>query len=536
VRFRQIGSAGNRYQDTGKLNTASRLMISRAALVAGTIAATIVIAPNAEAYPYWSWSDDAPVYDAPSAHGPKRPLRKRHHHNTRNERQIEKQVEQQASKPRGPVVIAVSIEQQRLRVYDADGLFAETPVSTGMRGHSTPMGVFSVIQKHKYHRSNIYSGAPMPYMQRITWSGVAMHAGVLPGYPASHGCIRMPMAFAMKMWGWTRMGARVIVAPGDATPASFSHPLLATRKIVADPVPVAADAPKPTSAAKSDKSASAAEPAGPAETTGLRPGLAADSMDQAADQSGAAQVRTADASAATLTLTDAGPAKTTPPDAPAQTTSADPAAPTPAPSADAAPADTAAKDHKAEAGAAEPAKAPVPIEAGTTDSSASKDQSRAASEAPPTPALPAIKPKAQLAAFVSGKDGKLYIRQDQAPVFNVPVKVTPSDRPLGTHVFTAELDKDNNVRWTVVSLPERRAESVSPQRKSRRHSNELAEDPKARPQPGSAAEALDRLTIPPEALTRIAEALSTGGSLIVSDQAIAAGETGEGTDFIIRLR
>ena len=95
-----------------------------------------------------------------------------------------------------------------------------------MKGHSTPMGVFSIIQKHKLHHSNIYSGAPMPFMQRITWSGVAMHAGVLPGYPASHGCIRMPMAFAVKMWNWTKMGARVIVTPGEMTPASFSHPLL----------------------------------------------------------------------------------------------------------------------------------------------------------------------------------------------------------------------------------------------------------------------------------------------------------------------
>ena len=83
------------------------------------------------------------------------------------------------------------------------------------------MGVFSIIQKHKMHHSNIYSGAPMPFMQRITWSGVAMHAGVLPGYPASHGCIRMPMAFAQKMWNWTKMGARVIVTPGEITPASF---------------------------------------------------------------------------------------------------------------------------------------------------------------------------------------------------------------------------------------------------------------------------------------------------------------------------
>ena len=108
-----------------------------------------------------------------------------------------------------------------------------------MKGHPTPMGVFSVIQKHKLHHSNIYSGAPMPFMQRITWSGVAMHAGVLPGYPASHGCIRMPMAFAVKMWNWTKMGARVVVTPGEITPASFSHPLLATQKVV--PQPAAAE-------------------------------------------------------------------------------------------------------------------------------------------------------------------------------------------------------------------------------------------------------------------------------------------------------
>ena len=110
-----------------------------------------------------------------------------------------------------------------------------------MAGHSTPMGAFSVIQKQKMHHSNIYSGAPMPFMQRITWSGVAMHAGVLPGYPASHGCIRMPMAFAVKMYGWTRMGARVIVTPGELSPAPFLDPLLVTQKVV--PQPVAADVP-----------------------------------------------------------------------------------------------------------------------------------------------------------------------------------------------------------------------------------------------------------------------------------------------------
>src|SRR6185312_13334623 len=160
------------------------------------------------------------------------------------------------AKPRAPLIIAISIGKQTMKVYDANGLFAETPISTGMRGHSTPTGAFSVIQKQKLHHSNIYSGAPMPYMQRITWSGIAIHAGVLPGYPASHGCIRMPMAFAIKMWNWTRMGARVVITPGAITPANFSHPLLVAQKVV--PQPLIADDPKlDAPAVKSDKGADA---------------------------------------------------------------------------------------------------------------------------------------------------------------------------------------------------------------------------------------------------------------------------------------
>src|ERR1700709_366864 len=124
-----------------------------------------------------------------------------------------------------------------------------------MKGHPTPMGVFSIIQKHKFHHSNIYSGAPMPYMQRITWSGVALHAGVLPGYPASHGCIRMPMGFAVKMWNWTKMGARVVVTPGEIAPSNFSHRVLPSLKVA--PQPVIAEEPRPEApvAAKADKGA-----------------------------------------------------------------------------------------------------------------------------------------------------------------------------------------------------------------------------------------------------------------------------------------
>src|SRR5262249_45903725 len=115
------------------------------------------------------------------------------------------------------------------------------PVSTGVPGHPTPMGVFSIIQKDRYHHSNIYSGAPMPYMQRITWSGVALHEGVLPGVPASHGCIRMSHDFAARLWPITKLGIRVIVARPDVIPTDFSHPNLFVPKqkpIEAPPVAV----------------------------------------------------------------------------------------------------------------------------------------------------------------------------------------------------------------------------------------------------------------------------------------------------------
>src|ERR1700687_2738567 len=216
-----------------------------------TAAGAIGSASHAEAALYY-WSDSDPGYCRPGPTVPQ-PRQKARHRQAKKIRSRENG----AGKPQGPLIIAISIERQNLRIYDANGIFAETPISTGMRGHPTPMGVFSVIQKHKFHHSNIYSGAPMPYMQRITWSGVAIHAGVLPGYPASHGCIRMPMAFAIKMWNWTRLGARVVVTPGEITPASFSHPLLAAQKVV--PQPVAANEPQADAppAAKADMAADA---------------------------------------------------------------------------------------------------------------------------------------------------------------------------------------------------------------------------------------------------------------------------------------
>jgi hypothetical protein len=125
-----------------------------------------------------------------------------------------------------PVMAIVSLRNQRITVYDAKGWILRAPVSSGTKGRETPAGIFSIIQKVEEHYSNLYDDAYMPHMQRITWSGIALHGGVLPGRPASHGCIRLPFDFAERLFSETMMGMRVIVAPSDVAPVEIAHPLL----------------------------------------------------------------------------------------------------------------------------------------------------------------------------------------------------------------------------------------------------------------------------------------------------------------------
>jgi hypothetical protein len=203
---------------------------------------------------------------------------------------------------------------------------------------------------------------------------------------------------------------------------------------------------------------------------------------------------------------------------------------------------------KPETAKVEPAKAEVQT---TTDKPAATKAADAPDAKKDPARLPGVEKAAKaerkreglIAVFISRKDGKLYVRQNFKPLFEVPVTIAPSDRLLGTHVFTAEVDKNdpNLLRWSVVSLPvtARNAhKSDDDERASRRRkvAGVIPAETKPLPAPNSPAEALDRITVPPEAMARIAEALTTGASIVVSDQGINAGETGEGTDFIVRLR
>src|SRR5271165_3142371 len=139
--------------------------------------------------------------------------------------------EDQVSDPlpnRTPLLAIVGLQEQRVSIYDARGKIMESPVSSGQAGLETPAGIFSIVQKEEDHHSNIYDDASMPFMERITWTGVALHAGVLPGYPASHGCIRMPESFAQKLYDLTNIGMRVIIVREDIAPAEVAQPAMFT--------------------------------------------------------------------------------------------------------------------------------------------------------------------------------------------------------------------------------------------------------------------------------------------------------------------
>ncbi|MGJ4928319.1 L,D-transpeptidase family protein [Bradyrhizobium sp. HKCCYLS2038] len=579
------------------VHAAARGRFYCAAIVSVPLVIAAASQADAQSYRYWDEQQPVAIAPAPRAAMPRKPKARHGHKAT---------IEKEAAKPQGPVTIAVSVSKQQLKVYDANGLFAEAPVSTGMKGHSTPMGVFSVIQKQKFHRSNIYSGAPMPFMQRITWSGVALHAGVLPGYPASHGCIRMPASFAPRIYGWTRMGSRVLVTPGEVAPASFSHPLLAALKA---PQPTASVQPEANgpAAVKSDKGAAAAATITVA-TTDLRATIGYAEISRSGEDAPAAsrQLRTADASNSAglpAMASDAAPAGAnasanngdtadlkpavteTPIDAKTETSSAAPKAadqdaskpgdgepgsssasqpastaqaptsdaPAKAEKADAAPETKTIADKPADAATGETKVTDKPIASPATSAEApatpadakdsAKDQSRVAAPEKVIAPKPELKRNSQVAIFISRKDSKLYVRQNFAPVFNTPVTIASSDRPLGTHVFTAATDKADPaaMHWSVISLPAsaRSATANDGADKAVRRGKKTAEahvEAKPAIMPDSPAEALDRITIPADVVAWLGEALSAGSSLIVSDQGINQGETGEGTEFILSLR
>ncbi len=459
-----------------------------------------------------------------------------------------------APKPLQVPLIAISIATQRLTLYDRGVPIAQAPVSTGMPGHATPTGIFSVIQKQIYHRSNIYSGAPMPYMQRITWSGVAIHAGVLPGYPASHGCIRMPYDFAVRLYGLTRAGARVIITRNEIAPVAFEHPGLF-------------QLPKPAP----DKVGQLIEPVAPAPEVKPAAGVKTAQRRTAMMMSDVGEATTAQAPAGIGLPRQAEPGElATAPENPAATAEAPQALPADAAQDgardDAQPgvlpaAQTGAQDRAQRGGQAgteiaapsfEPATGTVmvkpvvvtpaqPVEVPNTFEPTRTPATVETAAGPKVetslipfgPELP-LRP-GPITVFVSKKEGKVFVRKGFQPVLSAPVTIARPDLPLGTHVFTASEPMPDGVsfRWLELSLLDPSTNKVETLHDPRRHKSGHTE--KTFPTSATAAEALDRVEIPAAALARISALMSQGATLIISDQGLGP-ETGTETDFIVLTR
>jgi L,D-transpeptidase catalytic domain len=448
--------------------------------------------------------------------------------------------------PKGPLQIVVSIGSQKVTLFSNGVRVAQGPVSTGVPGRPTPTGVFSIIEKDRYHHSNLYSNAPMPYMQRITWSGVALHEGVLPGYPASHGCIRMSHDFAQKLWPITNLGVRVIVTHHDLAPVEFAHPKLFAPKLKPPAPAIAMDggsegrgvAPAIVMAQATipDAAIDAIEAPPPAAAT--KP--AADASDDRKAAEAAMPPMQTMKRREDVVATDAQPAQGS-----EDANAADPTEPI-------QPIEVAAPVAPSDAGNAaelpqrsEPATpAQMPPAAAPSGSDVFKPAPTVDPAKPVTPPTKAAdqptKRSGQVAVFVSRKEQKIFVRQGFVPLFDMPVVIDQPDQPLGTHVFTAMEVTDNGsgMRWNLITVPTEASASTE-QRDVRKKSKEAPKEtpsPAARLKPPvTAAQALDRIQIPQEAADRIGELLIPGSSLVVSDEGLGR-ETGRYTEFIVLSR
>jgi len=392
-----------------------------------------------------------------------------------------------------PIMAIVSIKSQQVTFYDADGWISRAPVSTGITGRETPAGVFAVLEKDKDHHSSLYDDAWMPNMQRITWNGVALHGGPLPGYAASHGCVRMPFGYAEKLFDKTWIGMRVIISPDDAAPVEFSHPALLVpnaEAIAAAPARAetlahdAADAAKTADEAKKAAAIAARETASLTASLRKLEGLKtrADAELAFADKALAA-AKTEQATARAEVLKQKAAPKALEAETQLEAAKADAKS-----KLDAAPA---AKDA---AKAAETKKA---------------DTAKAASDA-----KLALSP---VSIYISRATQKLYVRRnthkrwpDGGEVFDatieVPVTIRNPNKPIGTHVFTAMARDGAGLRWSAVTI-------------------DNGDDAK---------DALDRITIPQDVLDRIAPTAGPRSSIVVSDEPLSR-ETNYRTEFVAVL-
>jgi len=409
---------------------------------------------------------------------------------------------------REPLKLVVSLKKQEMNVYRGTKRLHTSRVSTGKRGYSTPAGVYSILEKRRWHRSNIYSGAPMPFMQRLTWSGIALHAsGHVPSYPASHGCVRLPRQFASKLFQKTEVGAHVVITREETEPRPVAHSNLFqprrlqlvtvdTRKALrdrlaferGDRVSIALPA-----RAQREKKVAALS----------RPHDSAVMSDAVSSQRALPAAEPMSARAGALYMADA--------------------------------------EHDMEALERYVARPEDPIrvlitkrvgrerirdvqtllrelgyDPGPVDGFMGRQTGaaiQAFQEAHDLKATGAFSEELRDMLFMKARgapapSGHLYVRRGFKPVFDAPVGLKDPDAPLGTHFYFALNfgPTDDRARWLAITTEE--AEGADP------------------------VSVLDRVSLPDNVRARIERALTPGASLIVSDEGLGR-ETGRGTDFVV---
>lgn len=474
-----------------------------------------------------------------------------------NKRRVERAPEPPPPKLAGTAVLAVvSLAHQRVALYDAAGNVLRAPISSGQTTLETPVGVYSVLQKEVEHHSNLYDDASMPYMQRITWSGVALHAGALPGYPASHGCVRLPYSFAQNIYDQTRLGLRVVISDTDVAPVAITHAALF------QPTPPGEETAQaqPTAFNPADE-AEAGNPFMPELQNWPARQRQLEALKVIAiEKAAAARVAAEKAApvAAQLKKTTAETSK-----ALRGLRAAEENRKNAQGKLDRATKWLASAKRPREVKQAEEAKAKAETALANAESELSAERVKAqpaaeilaaateaanAAEAEKAGAIKAAK-DAELrmlpvSVFISRATKRLYIRQGYEPVLDVPVTIRNPDQPIGTHIFTATdyADGGNSMRWNAVSIAPPTQSYVANdddydddyyggyQKKRRRVV--MSDAPPAPTDQVEAAAALDRITIPPEILERISASVWPGSSLIISDEE-ASKETGKATDFIV---
>ena len=401
-----------------------------------------------------------------------------------------------------PIMAIISLRDQQITVYDDKGWILRAPVSSGQKGRETPAGIFSVIQKEAEHYSNMYDDAYMPHMQRLTWSGIALHGGPLPGYAASHGCVRMPYDFAERLFDTTGLGMRVIVAPNNVVPVAIDHPALFQPK--AGPKTMAA------SAAAAEEAASKADQARLAAMSAYRESAAAMlSVHKAEILKSKAESQLATTERAIVSAGSPREAKE---------------------QAEEAKIKAAAQlaEVEAQLGSAK-AQLQTKLDAVTAAreaASAAETARIVAAEA----ARKAARDLEPISVFISRKTQPLYIRQAFQPILDIPVTIQDADRPIGTHIFTAMERTGADMRWSVVSLVADSGNEASSAARGSRGADVTATSTDL----SSAKVALERVVIPQETVDRITEIVSPRSSLIISDEALSS-ETGERTEFVVLM-